>query len=759
VLACFAVTLFLSATLLFFIQPMFTRMVLPLFGGSPAVWTTAMMFFQGALLAGYAYAHVTSRRLSLRSQVAVHLGLLLVALFTLPIAVDADWQPRPDLPIASLLAVLAVSLGLPFFALAANAPMLQRWFALTGHRDSHNPYFLYASSNLGSILALLAYPLVVEPLLRIHEQAFSWAAGYGGLFVMVAACAAWLRGRPAGAAVPGVATGEGGTPTRPVAAPVTARRRLHWLLLSFAPSSLLLGVTAHLTHSIGSAPLLWVLPLALYLLTFVICFSRRPPLRHALVLRLQPVVLLPLVMTEFVGRWSAPGVLFAAHLAAFFWAALVCHGELAARRPAVEHLTEFYLWLSVGGLLGGVFNALVAPVVFDSLLEYPLAIVLAAALRPASAGGRPVWADLALPALLFGLLAGSIQVAGGEAKALGAWGLRALALVAAVGFFAFVSRPLRFGLGIGAILWAGAIWGGGDATTLARERGFFGVLEVEREPGGFHVLRHSGINHGVQSLHPESRREPLTYYRRAGPLGQVMERLGPSLEGARIAAVGLGPGSVACYATAGQEWTLYEIDPDVVRIARDPRYFTFLEECAPDAAVALGDARLMLAQVPDAHYRVIILDAFSSASVPIHLLTREALELYFDKLEDGGVLVFHITNRHVKLASVLGNLAESLGLEARARLDTGLDAEARARHEAASHWVVMSREREDLAALTSDERWQPVRPERTVGVWTDDFSNLFRALQLGKGSRDEAPPSEARISANREAGGGAGVRP
>jgi hypothetical protein len=727
-LACYAVTLFVSATLLFCIQPMFTRLVLPLFGGSPAVWTTAMMFFQAALLAGYAYAHVTSRWLRPQTQVTVHLALLLAALGTLPVAIDADWLPRPDLPIASLLGVLAVSLGLPFFALAANAPMLQRWFAMTGHPDSHNPYFLYASSNLGSILALLAYPVLMEPLLGLHEQAWLWAAGYGGLLLLVVGCAALLRNRTR-AGIAGALEGrnDGSLASAPA---ITTRQRLHWVLLSFAPSSLLLGVTAYLTDSIGSAPLLWVLPLALYLLTFVISFSRRPPLRHALVLRLQPVVLLPLVMTEFVGRWSSSGVLFAAHLAAFFWAALVCHGELAARRPAAVHLTEFYLWLSVGGLLGGVFNALMAPVLFDSLLEYPLAIVLAAMLRPASPGGRRLWVDLALPALLFLVLAGSIQAAGGEAKALGPWGLRALALLAALGFLAFTRHPLRFGLGAGAILWAGSFWGSGDATTLTRDRGFFGVLEVERETGGFHVLRHSGINHGAQSLDPERRRDPLTYYGRAGPLGQVMETLTPSLEGARIAAVGLGPGSVVCYASADQHWTLYEIDPDVVRIARDPRYFTFLAECAPTAAVALGDARLMLGQVPDGHYRMIILDAFSSASVPSHLLTREALELYFAKLEEGGVLVFHITNRHVKLPAVLGNLAETLGVQARARLDTGLDDEARARHESASHWAVMARRSGDLAGLASDERWEPLPADGYVGVWTDDFSNLFRALRL-----------------------------
>ncbi len=732
VVVLYTVTLFVSATLLFWIQPLFGKMVLPLLGGAPAVWNTAMMFFQAALLAGYAYAHVTTRLLGARRQAALHGVIFLAALLVLPVTVAADLQPPTDRnPILWLIGLLSVSVGLPFFVLAATAPMLQRWFAHTDHPDAHNPYFLYAASNLGSILALMAFPVLAEPLLRLSEQNLLWAVVYGLLGILIVLCAAvmWRH------ALPRAGAGGGRAWSRPAARDdgdevIGWRRRLHWVVLAFAPSSLLLGVTTYLTTDFAAVPLLWVIPLALYLLTYVIVFSRRPVVPHAAAVRLQPFILLPLVMVMLWGAVKPIPVVYSMHLVAFFFTALVCHGELAARRPSAAHLTEFYLWMSVGGLLGGVFNALVAPVVFESVIEYPLALALASGLRPFVARARRwSWWDLALPAVLGLALLGVIEATDGRPALLGTWGLVAVSVTVGTGLYSFRFSPLRFGLGVSAVLAVALTWAQGGKSTLVRERNFFGVVEVSHlVERGYHMLYHGTTVHGAQSLDPARRLIPLTYYFPTGPLGQAMTMLDPTLDGARIAATGLGAGSVACYARPGQSWTFYEIDPAIERVARDERYFTFLGDCAPEAEVILGDARLRLREAPDRHYRLMVLDAFSSDSVAVHLLTREALQLYLSKLQAGGVLIFHITNSYVRLAPVLGNLAADLGLAGLHRFDRTPTPAERQKFKYPSHWAVLARRPEDLRDLAADPRWRPLPRAPEAGAWTDDFSNIFSAM-------------------------------
>ncbi|MCZ6523302.1 MAG: fused MFS/spermidine synthase [Alphaproteobacteria bacterium] len=738
-LALYAITLFVSATLLFWVQPMFTKMALPLLGGSPAVWTTAMMFFQAALLAGYAYTHMTTRWIGLKGQSVLHLALLLVAFLTLPIVVRAGSGPPPEgNPVPWLVTTLILSVGLPFLAIAANAPMLQKWFAHTRHPAADNPYFLYAISNLGRVLALLAYPVAVEPLLRLTEQSWVWSGSYGLLGLLTLGCAGlmWTRYAPQGAEA--LAESAGGW-ARAAPEPAPSRRvatgdRLWWLVLAFAPSILLLGVTTYLTTDIAAVPLLWVVPLTLYLLTFVVVFSRRPAIRHGLAVRLQPFLLLPLVIVIFWGVKGGVAVLYPMHLVAFFFTALVCHGELAARRPSPDHLTEFYLWMSAGGLLGGLFNAVVAPLIFESIVEYPLAIALAAGLRPylvrAEAHG-PSWRDLAFPALLFLLIFAVIQATGEKPSQLGLSGLLVVSCLVGLGLYAFRARPLRFGLGIGAVLLASTIWGQGEGIILDQERNFFGVMRVVRLPDNpYHLLYHGTTLHGAQSTETERRREPLTYYTRSGPLGAAIEGLGDRLAGARVAAVGLGAGSVACYSRPGQEWTFYEIDPAVARVARDPDYFTFLSDCAPDARVVMGDARLRLGEAPEGYYRLIILDAFSSAAVPMHLLTRQALELYMTRLEDDGVLAFHTTNKHLDLAPVLGNLVRELRLSGRFRVDKELSAEDVEGLKRASSWALIARREAALGPLADDPRWAPLPVDQRARVWTDDFSNIVGSLNF-----------------------------
>ena len=716
VLALFASTLLLSAFLLFWVEPMFTRMVLPLLGGAPAVWTTAMVFFQSALLAGYAYAHTTTRWLSRRRQIALHLGLLALASLSLPIAIGADAQPPPESsPVLWLIGLLAWSLGLPFLVLSATAPLLQLWFAGSRHPAAKDPYFLYGASNFGSMVALLGYPLLLEPTLDLAEQSRGWTLGYAALILLVGGCAlvTW-RGEPTRGAI--VAP-----------APVTLpwRERLRWLALAGVPSALLLAVTAHITTDLAAVPLLWVIPLALYLLTFVLTFARRPWLRHAWLIKAQPFVLVPLVLVfawQFAFWLAVP-----LHLGAFFVNAMVGHGELARRRPAPCHLTEFYLWLAAGGVLGGMFAALIAPLLFDGIWEYPIALVAACLLRPAiaAAPGRRLF-DLALPLAVFGLILARAGWRGLGLPEPGAAATLSIFVPAAMLLYGMAERPLRFGLGMAAALGAGLLAADSDQI-LARARSFFGVYTVKQDPGGFHVLVHGTTIHGAERVDATRRREPLTYYLRDGPLGQLFAALKRDPP-RTVGAVGLGVGTVACYRRSGQRWTFYEIDPLVEQIARDARYFHYLEDCAPAAEVVLGDARRSLQQAPSGHYDLLILDAFSSDAIPIHLMTREALALYLDKLSPRGVIAFHVSNRSLDLAPIVADLAAAAGVLAwRQSYQPPRGSESTYR--TPSTWIAIAREARDLGTLTADPRWSRLVGRSDRRPWTDAFSNVLGALR------------------------------
>lgn len=724
-LAGFATALFLAALLLFWVEPLFAKMVLPLLGGAPAVWTTAMMFFQGALLAGYAYAHLLGRRLPLRWQVMVHLALLALAATLLPLGIDAAWLPPADGSIVLwLLAMMAATLGLPFFVLAASAPLLQHWFARSGHPAAGDPYFLYAASNLGSLAALLGYPLLLEPSLRLAQQSLAWTGGFALLALLVAGCAvAVLRAVPG---APRAARPEPANPHRVDAAP-RWRQRLVWVLYGFVPSSLLLGVTGFLTTDLAAGPMLWIIPLALYLLSFVLVFARRAVLPQRWMLAVQPILLLGTAATIAVTPRS--GALFLAcvllHLAAFFVTAMICHGELARRRPRPAYLTQFYLLMAVGGLFGGVFNALAAPSLFDTLLEYPLVLVLAGLLRPGRGGmGSLKPADLVLPAALFAI--GALPAAIAHIADLPDNPMRNFVLVAAAALVAWrlARSPLRLGLALAAILLTAALPMPG-IDVLAQARTFFGTYQVRRnDDAQLMQFMHGSTLHGVQSLREELRREPTTYYARPGPVGQFFATLPRAPR--TVAVVGLGAGVMACYRRPGEDWTFYEIDPAVDRLARDPRHFRFLADCAPQAGTVLGDARLALASRPDGALDLLILDAFSSDSVPTHLLTREALALYLRKLAPGGMMLFNISNRHLDLEPVVARQAEALGMAGRANGTTRLeDAPVFA---AASRWVVLARSAADLAFLAADPRWTPLAADPRTHVWTDDHADVLGAM-------------------------------
>jgi hypothetical protein len=744
VLILFGATIFLGASLLFLVQPMFARMALPLLGGAPAVWNTAMVFYQATLLAGYAYAHVTVRWLGARRQAGLHLLILLLPLLALPIALPAGWIPPGDSsPIPWLLALLAVAVGLPFFAVSATSPVLQAWFATTHHPAARNPYVLYAASNVGSMLALLAYPLVVERTLALGIQSRLWAWGYGALVLLAAACAlAVRRGGAAGANAPEAAvaaaasTAGAGSLAEATGAgyPLTAGRRARWVVLAAVPSSLMLSVTTYLSTDIAAIPLLWIVPLAIYLLTFALVFGRRRIIPHRVWVELLPVALLPLVLV-LVARANEPlALVIPTHLVTFFVAAMVCHGELAQDRPDPRQLTEFYLWLAVGGVVGGAFTALIAPVVFTNVLEYPLVLAmlpLLPARPPAAWQGRvrrvlDVLLPLGLGVLTVCLIVG-LERAGFGPEAIGP----AVGLVTVL-CLAFWRRPVRFSLGLAALLLAGSVYRGEEGQLLYAERSFFGVSRVTREPSGqYHLLMHGTTLHGMQALAAARRQEPLTYFHRKGPLGQFFTAVDGPVPRRAVAVIGLGAGSVACYGTPEQRWTFYEIDPTVFRIAADTRFFTFMKDCPPKRFVVLGDARLTLVRAPAGAYDLIILDAYSSDAPPMHLITLDAVRLYLTKLAPDGVLLFNISNRHLVLEPVLGAIARAAGLVARTRDDARVADDERRAGKVESQWMIMARLEEDLGAVRDDPLWKVPATPPDARPWTDDFASLFAAFRWG----------------------------
>jgi SAM-dependent methyltransferase len=755
VLGLFAVLIFLNATLLFVVQPMFTKMVLPLLGGTPAVWNTCLMFFQAALLVGYLYAHLTSRRLSARAQGLLHLGVMLVALLTLPLVVrgGATAASGASMPILWLLGILTISLGLPFVLLAAGAPMFQRWLASTSHPAAANPYVLYIASNLGSFVALLAYPTLIEPRLTLSEQRLWWTVIYVSLLALVGV-ALWLTVRlvrerealgqstiaepapvvetgaqpVAGAPLPEATDDDDDKPRVPTIVPTSAWR-LRWVLLSFAPSSLLVGVTTYLSTDVAAIPLLWVVPLALYLLTFVLVFAERPLLNRMFMLVLQVPIGLGLLMMIGMTPLKLQVAFLVAHLLGFFVMAMVCHRELADSRPRPEYLTEFYLWMSVGGLLGGVFNVVIAPLIYDRVLEYPLAVIIAFGLRPSRGAPdnslRAVALDLGLPLALYGglLAAFAVQVPTGRPEKIL---MVALFLVVSVLLASFYRRPLRLALGAAALYLAVDSRAASD-DLVYQERSFFGVYRVHKW-GDFLVLQHGTTTHGAQSLKPELQREPLTYYARMGPLGDAFDLLTDSTALRNVALVGLGSGTTACYARPFEIWTYYEIDPAVVRMSTSGRYFTYMKACGPNHRIEIGDARVSLQAARNSSFDLIALDAFSSDAIPVHLMTREALQLYLRKLKPNGSILFHISNRYLDLEPVVQQLARDAHLASAARDFNPNDAE-KAKMIYGSRWIALSRESITLAPLVVERSWRLLDEKPQKHVWTDDYSDVVGVLK------------------------------
>lgn len=730
----FGVAVFTSAALVFSVQPMVTKLVLPVLGGSPSVWNTAMVFFQTGLLAGYGYAHLLQKLPSLKHQVTVHLALLALAALFLPLGVSGLFgDPDPSAPIRWLLLTLAVSVGLPFAVLSATAPLIQAWYARVrvGHADGANPYVLYAASNLGSFLALLSYPVLIEPLATLSGQRLGWSFGYGlfGLIILTLAVLIW-RHREAGRASVEVAP-------LPVSPAPSWRERGLWVLLAAAPSSLLLGVTTHLSTDVASAPFLWVIPLALYLLTFVIAFQNRPWIPLPITLVIQSA-LLAATVSLVAFRSSNWLLMFGVNLTTFFFVALLCHQLLAARRPPPDRLTEFYLLLSVGGVVGGVFNALIAPTLFEMVWEYPLVLVAVGLARPW--GGRMTMrhAYLLLAAVFIVLFPHILieVVRRNESlwpyfQSISTLQLASIILGAAA-ICAFLARDKALVFtGIIAMISISAQYLTRSYDWTLTERSFFGVMRVAEidDPvlgGPVHVLTHGTTLHGAQARHPDYACIPTMYYAETTPIGQatrIVQARGP----ARIAVVGQGAGAMAAYKRAEDSLTFFEIDPMVDRLSRDPRWFSFIGDCASGpVATILGDARLTLESQPDGVFDILIIDAFSSDAVPTHLLTVEAIADYLRLVGPTGVVVMHISNRNLDITLPTVAAARSLKAADVHRV-YAQRVDARSMAEASTEALILSPTEQGLADFLATPGWR-VLEDTEVRPWTDDYVNLFGAL-------------------------------
>ena len=606
------VTICLGASLLFLIEPLFAKLILPWFGGSAAVWATCLVFFQSALLLGYLYADVTTRRLTPARQSALHIALLLVSLVFLPIAPNASWRPQPGAdPAWRILGLLTVSIGLPFVLLSATSPLVQTWYAR--ERSNSEPYHLFALSNLASLLALLSFPFLIEPHIPSHRQAVLWSMLFG-IFAALCSIAAWLARR----SPPMAATSSPADSADPSTAPAV-REKLLWLALSACGSMLLLSITNHLTENVAPIPLLWVLPLALYLLTFTLAFNRRSLYSRWLMVRLLAVTLGSLGYAiydpSFTESLQVSVPLFCVGL---FVCCLFCHGELAKRRPAANHLTSFYLMISLGGAVGAIFVGLLAPHIFSAIYEFPLALVLTAALAtvvlwPHGVLERPFWTAATI----------------------------AMALI----LVRYVHEYKK--------------------NTVLTVRNFYGALRVKenqdwlKQP--YHTLYHGKIEHGAQFLDPPKSLQPTTYYGPDSGVGKALNRRSGSPK--RVGVIGLGAGTLAAYGKAGDFFRFYEINPLVLNIAN--KSFSYLRDTPARTDIVIGDARLSLAAEMPQQFDVLAVDAFSGDAIPVHLLTKEAFALYLRHLKPDGVLAIHTSNTYLDLAPVVQLLADDAGYPAR----------------------------------------------------------------------------------------------
>ena len=719
---------------------MAAKMILPSLGGTSSVWTVCMLFFQTILLMGYLYAQLTISRLGVLRQSIMHSLIILIPVAVLPaIASLSAWLPASSDPTVYLLLALVSHVGLPFFVLSTTAPMLQTWFANTTHPAAKDPYFLYWASNFGSSIGLLAYPFLIERYFNLASQTWLWTHGYYFFVALTFVCLfALQRSALIFNRDPSAKSALNSAPASVISMDKprpSFYRRLRWTALAFAPSSLFLGTTTYISTDIAVVPMLWIIPLTLYLLSFILVFGRQSIVVQEFLARRLPFLVVATAVTIFSHATNPPWLLIPLHLLTVFVAAMVCHGELVNDRPEPKHLTEFYTWISLGGVAGGLFNALVAPTLFAIPLEYPLAMIIAASLIPRSGQMKEHtrlirWLDFLLPLILGGLLVGLLTFLQSNRSLPLRFVHNLIFGLAGIVCLSFAKRAVRFALALGAVMVSSLLYTGPYGRILTTARSFFGVHRVMLDKTeNYHLLLHGSTVHGMQSVLASRRLEPLSYYSASGPIGQIFGLEAKDNRALPVGIVGLGTGSLACYGQPGQQFVFYEIDPVVEHIARDRRYFTFLSDCPARTTVILGDARISLRRAADHYYGVIVLDAFSSDAIPVHLLTKEAIELYLSKLGAGGLLALHISNRHFDLEPVLSDLERELGLFGLIQNDLEIGESEQRNGKEPSRWVIMARQRQDLAVLSKDARWRLLDIRGSGKPWTDNFSNIVEVLR------------------------------
>ena len=727
----FSISLFLSAILLFSVQPMFSRMILPLLGGSPQVWNIAMLFFQSCLLMGYAYAHGTTYLFGVRTQSILHILILGIITVFLPLHIPQTWLPDTALdPTLWQLSVMAYTVGAPFFILAASAPMFQRWFSSTDHPDSHNPYFLYGASNLGSVGALLAYPFIIEPLWDLKNQSLYWMYGYLALiaFTVLSSALVWNNSQKQ----------EEQTNLNNILE-VTYKQRFLWIFLAFIPSSLMLGVTTLITEDIASVPLLWIIPLALYVSTFIIAFSKKPILDAFKARILFDIFLITIVILQITDNAGLSALsVMSVYILVFFFASLMCHCELVKAKPHPNHLTEFYLLLSLGGALGGVFNAIIAPQLLIVPIEFMLILTLCFFVRFISSPpisfkeayfqiyqyifikNKRISFEWIIAATVFILLV--LGVYNRLYPAVFILALQLLFLIPTRKSFAFLATAVLFLNYFGtSFIYAQKL--------LHINRNFFGVLKVTKE-NDQHMLIHGTTNHGTQLNIDGLKPIQVSYYGSHSAIANIVKYYDKiKAEEQNFAVLGLGAGVMACFKKEGRHYDFYEINPEVARIAQDRNLFTFLSDCKTPYNIILGDGRLKIKDARAYSYDFILADAFSSDSIPIHLVTKEAVMSYLDKLKTDGALVFHISNRYLDLEPVLTKIAKELDypILGKASLPKTEIVEGKEVNFLPTHVVVITKSKE-LQNFLQAHRWTAGIEREGIKAWTDQYSNIVSIL-------------------------------
>jgi len=712
--ALYSITLVLSSSLLFVVQPMFSKMVLPLLGGTPQVWNTAMVFFQVSLLAGYAYAHGITKFLNIKSQGVLHLILLILFFFVLPISLTENQVPSIDHnPTLWQLTLMLMTMGGPFFIISASAPMLQRWFSFTDHKDADNPYFLYGASNLGSVSALLLYPIIIEPNIDLDQQSYSWMYGYIILIVLIVICclSIWkIKLKKTAIKM-----------SRKIDI-ITFKTRSKWIILSFIPSSLMLGVTTYITTNIASAPLIWIIPLLLFIITFIIVFSRKPIISESTASNFLGYLIIYMFINLFIfgsgGLVNVP-----IHMGLFFFAALTCHSLLASSKPSAEHLTEFYLMISIGGALGGVFNALIAPNIFIVPIEYAIALAGAVFMRLSNVKQEKIKAiDVMLGVLAAGAIISLREEYSMTIKIL-------LSAVTLVGLTLTLNKRWVFA---SAVLIPLLISTPGNLINfftedlIFKDRNFFGVVRVMNNNNQRIFIDGTTI-HGTQFSDKKDELKLTSYYTKTSPISDLFEYATQEFDEQKVAVLGLGVGVTACYYKKGRRFDFYEINPATINIAENPKYFSFLSNCGSPYEIYQGDARIELKKRKDHNYDFIFADAYSSDNIPIHLITREAVALYLKKLNSKGILGFNISNSYVDIEPVLTEIANSFNIKGYSKLSKGALIEGTNIKGEVAQAFAFARNKKQEEYLIS-KGWKLGQKRKGVGLWTDKFSNIITVL-------------------------------